>query len=113
MGELGSHVFVAHDGVTIGAIMERPKDAPVSAWAHYFRVPGIAAAKAATEAGGGRLLAGPMEVPGGEWIIHGIDPLGAVFSLAHHHAKLEKLDGTSAWRGRRCGPLRSKSRCIP
>jgi uncharacterized protein len=24
---------------------------------------------------------GPMEVPGGEWIINGIDPQGAMFSL--------------------------------
>lgn len=24
---------------------------------------------------------GPMEVPGGEWIIQGMDPQGAVFAL--------------------------------
>ena len=32
-------------------------------------------------AGGGQVLNGPMEVPGGDWIINGIDPQGAPFSL--------------------------------
>jgi predicted enzyme related to lactoylglutathione lyase len=33
------------------------------------------------KAGGGQVLKGPMEVPGGEWIINGMDPQGAPFSL--------------------------------
>ena len=81
MGDMGSYVFVEHDGVSIGAIMERPKEMPVSAWAHYFRAPSIAAAKQAAEAAGGQVMVGPMEVPGGEWIIQGLDPQGAMFAL--------------------------------
>ena len=31
--------------------------------------------------GGGQVLYGPMEVPGGDWIIQGKDPQGAMFAL--------------------------------
>ena len=33
------------------------------------------------QAGGGKVLNGPMQVPGGGWIINGQDPQGAMFSL--------------------------------
>ena len=32
-------------------------------------------------AGGGTILNGPMEVPGGAWIIQASDPQGAMFAL--------------------------------
>ena len=81
MGEMGKYQFVAHDDVTIGAIMRKPAEAPVSAWTHYFRVADIKAAKAAVEAGGGTIMLDVMEVPGGDWIIQGTDPQGAFFAL--------------------------------
>jgi len=81
MGPMGKCQFVAHDGVTIGAIMRKPEQAPVSAWTHYFRVPDIEAAKAAAEGAGATIMRGPMEVPGGDWIIQGKDPQGAFFAL--------------------------------
>ena len=81
MGEMGKYQFVAHDGVTTGAIMRKPQQAPVSAWTHYFRVADIQAAKAAAEDAGGKIMMGPMEVPGGDWIVQGTDPQGAFFAL--------------------------------
>ena len=48
----------------------------------YFLVPDIDAAKTAIEAHGGQVVHGPMEVPGGEWILNAIDPQGAFFCLA-------------------------------
>ena len=59
----------------------KPEQAPVSAWSHYFRVADIDAATAAVRAGGGTVMTGPMEVPGGDWIIQGTDPQGAFFAL--------------------------------
>jgi predicted enzyme related to lactoylglutathione lyase len=38
------------------------------------------------KAGGGSVINGPMEVPGGNWIVQGIDPQGAMFSLMSAHA---------------------------
>jgi predicted enzyme related to lactoylglutathione lyase len=54
---------------------------PVSAWSFYFCVDSIGAAMKRVEAGGGKVVHGPMQVPGGGWIIQGQDPLGAMFSL--------------------------------
>ena len=81
MGPMGKYQFVAHDGVTIGAIMRKVPEMPIPVWNHYFWVSSIEASKAAVEAGGGRVINGPMEVPGGDWVIQGIDPQGAHFAL--------------------------------
>jgi uncharacterized protein len=80
MGPMGTYQFVNHEEVGIGAIMQAPPDGP-QGWAPYFRVPGIAAAAAAITDHGGTIINGPMDVPGGEQIVQGIDPQGHVFSL--------------------------------
>lgn len=80
MGEHGKYQFFTHDDVTLGAIMGL-MGAPQPQWNHYFWVPSIAAAKDRIEANGGQVINGPMEVPGGGWIVQGIDPQGAMFSL--------------------------------
>ena len=84
MGPMGKYQFIAHDGVTVGAIMGKPPQAPMAAWSHYFWVPSIDAAQAAVTAHGGQVINGPMQVPGDLWIIQGIDPQGAMFSLTGH-----------------------------
>lgn len=81
MGPMGTYQFIAHDGVTIGAIMAKPEAVPVPAWGHYFWVDSIAAAKQRIEASGGQVVNGPHEVPGPLWIVQGVDPQGALFSL--------------------------------
>ncbi len=81
MGDFGPYQFVAHDGVTTGAIMQKMADMPVSAWSHYFWVSGIDEAAAAITANGGTVINGPMQVPGDDWIVQGIDPQGAMFAL--------------------------------
>ncbi|PKB25806.1 hypothetical protein B0I00_1013 [Novosphingobium kunmingense] len=81
MGAMGQYQFIAHDGVTVGAIMQKPAEAPFSGWSHYFWVPSITTAKNAVEAHGGTVINGPRHVPGDDWIIRAIDPQGAMFSL--------------------------------
>ena len=46
-------------------------------WQIYFRVPDINAAVERIKANGGKILNGPMEVPGGDWIVNAMDPQGA------------------------------------
>ena len=41
----------------------------------------LAAAAARVTGGGGSILNGPMQVPGGQWIVQCMDPQGAVFNL--------------------------------
>lgn len=81
MGPMGKYQFIAHDGVTIGAMMTKPDAVPVSVWCHYFWVDSIAAAKDRIEAKGGQVVNGPHEVPGPLWIVQAVDPQGALFSL--------------------------------
>ena len=81
MGEMGKYQFIAHDGVTMGAIMTKPEAVPVAAWGHYIWTGSITAATDLVEANGGHVVNGPHEVPGPLWIIQGIDPQGALFSL--------------------------------
>jgi predicted enzyme related to lactoylglutathione lyase len=80
MGEMGEYRFLDHHGQRIGALCgvmsgQEPK------WRYYIRVPSIAKAKDAIETKGGKVVMGPMEVPGGDHIVIGIDPQGAFFML--------------------------------
>lgn len=81
MDDMGKYQFVAHDGVTTGAIMGLMPGVPAAIWNYYFWVPSIAAAQAAITANGGQVVNGPMKVPGDDWIVQGIDPQGAAFAL--------------------------------
>jgi uncharacterized protein len=80
MGEMGKYEFIRH-GAMIGAVMPRRPQAPLSAWNYYFRVADIDAAVAAVTANGGQVLQGPVDVPGGEFSLNGMDPQGAMFGL--------------------------------
>ncbi len=81
MGEMGLYQMYTRDDYGIGAMMKRPDEVPASFWAFYFRVPEIESAKAYVEGNGGQVVNGPMEIPGGEYILQGIDPQGAFFSI--------------------------------
>lgn len=84
MGPMGKYQFIAQDGVQIGAIMKRPEAVPAAMWCHYFWVESIAMAKDLVAANGGQVVNGPHQVPGDLWIIQGVDPQGALFSLVGH-----------------------------
>jgi predicted enzyme related to lactoylglutathione lyase len=70
-----------HKQMGDGGMMGKAPHIPVSSWAFYFHVDSIKAAIQRVESGGGKVLNGPMQVPGGAWIINGQDPQGAMFSL--------------------------------
>lgn len=87
MGPMGKyHMFGRHLGPLGGMMNKTPDMAKIpSNWGIYFRVSDIAAATERVKANGGQVLNGPMEVPGGDWIVNCLDPQGAAFSL--HAAK--------------------------
>jgi hypothetical protein len=86
MGALGKyHMFNRPHGMIGGMMNKPPEMAQVPPhWMIYFRVPDINAAVERIKANGGQILNGPMEVPGGDWVVNAMDPQGAAFSL---HAK--------------------------
>ncbi len=81
MGEMGKYRFVQHDGVGIGAVMRTMPDMPQSMWNFYVGVDDIDRAAEAVRSGGGQVTNGPMEIPGGEYALNGVDPQGALFGL--------------------------------
>lgn len=80
MGDMGTYQIFAHQGQDIGGMMGLG-NAPVSCWIPYFGVDGIDAAITRITANGGTKLNGPMEVPGGAFIVVAADPQGAHFAL--------------------------------
>lgn len=80
LGPIGNYEFIRHNGV-IGAIMPTFEAMPQPMWNYYFRCADIDAAHQAITGHGGTILNGPDEIPGGDWILKGVDPQGALFAL--------------------------------
>lgn len=86
MGAMGRYQLFAAGGPAIGGMMTKPAEMPAPAWGYYFQVDAVGAALQRLKAAGGKVINGPMEVPGGSWIVQGIDPQGAMFSLVSRNA---------------------------
>jgi predicted enzyme related to lactoylglutathione lyase len=83
MGEMGKyHMFNRPHGM-IGGMMKNPAAAAgvPNNWQIYFLVPDIASAVERIKAGGGQVINGPIEVPGGDMVLNALDPQGGAFSL--------------------------------
>ena len=81
LGEMGVYQILDHEGRSFGAVMRTFAKDQRPAWGFYFGVDDIDAATERATAAGGKLLHGPAEVPGGQFIIQALDPQGAPFAL--------------------------------
>jgi predicted enzyme related to lactoylglutathione lyase len=82
MGEMGTYqLFTAGGDAPIGGIMTKPPGVSRPFWGYYFNVPAIDAAADRVKAGGGTIMMGPHQVPGGQWIVQCKDPQDAYFAL--------------------------------
>ena len=83
MGEMGKYRMFNRPHGMIGGMMNKPPQLthiPPN-WQIYFLVPDIDAAAQRITANGGKVVNGPMEVPGGDQVLNALDPQGAAFSL--------------------------------
>ena len=81
MGEMGVYQIFGLGDQMLGGMFNRTADMPgPPSWLYYIRVSDLDAALQRVSAGGGRMLNGPMEVPGGR-IAQCLDPQGAAFAL--------------------------------
>jgi len=80
-GEVGTYQMFCAAGELVGAMLTKPQSIPTPFWLYYFNTDDIDAAAQRVKAGGGDILAGPVEVPGGSWIVRCRDPQGALFAL--------------------------------
>jgi uncharacterized protein len=82
MGPMGVYrLFCAGGQEPVGGMMTKMPDAPGPFWAYYFNVEALDAAVDRVKSGGGKVLNGPMEVPGGMFVANCQDPQGAWFSM--------------------------------
>ena len=81
MGPMGTYQLFATGGPAVGGMMTKTPDTPAPMWLYYFNVDGVDAAVARVTQGGGQLLMGPQQVPGGSWIAQCTDPQGGMFAL--------------------------------
>ena len=81
MGDMGVYQLVSHDGQDVGGIFKVRDNSTPPNWLSYVRVPDAAKAASAAKSAGGRILNGPMEVPGGSWIVQMEDPQGGAFAV--------------------------------
>jgi predicted enzyme related to lactoylglutathione lyase len=84
MPDGGDYVFVDVGEKRIGATMKQRGAGPGSraGWLFYFRAADIGRAMEKVKKGGGSVVAGPHEVPGGDKVVVATDPDGVHFGIA-------------------------------
>ena len=81
MGPMGTYQILLAGDQPIGGIFNKPPMVPSPFWLYYVNVKSVDAASESVKGSGGQIINGPMEVPGGSWIVQCKDPQGAMFAL--------------------------------
>jgi uncharacterized protein len=81
MGAMGVYQLFEHGGMAVGGMCNTQGPATPPSWLSYVHVADSSRAVAAVKSAGGRLLHGPVEVPGGSWIALFMDPQGGAFAV--------------------------------
>jgi predicted enzyme related to lactoylglutathione lyase len=75
-------IYGQPESFPLGGMFTKPAEMPgPPMWLYYISVPSVTEAVARVKELGGKVLNGPMEVPGGDMIAQCMDPQGAVFAL--------------------------------
>jgi predicted enzyme related to lactoylglutathione lyase len=82
MGPSGVYQMFGWGGKSMGGVYTAAKDRPAPPnWLSYIVVPDANQAVERVKRAGGKVLNGPMEVPGGDLIATGLDPQGGSFAV--------------------------------
>jgi len=81
MGTMGVYQLFEHGGAGVGGMCNTQGPSTPPSWLSYVHVADSNRAVTAAKAAGGRLLHGPVEVPGGSWIALFLDPQGGAFAV--------------------------------
>ncbi len=79
--DMGTYQTFGGPQVAFGGMMSHYQPAPTPYWLYYFGVDNIDAAAQRVTAAGGKVIMGPMEVPGGAFVLNAQDPQGGFFAL--------------------------------
>jgi predicted enzyme related to lactoylglutathione lyase len=81
MGAMGVYQIFEHGGEGVGGMCRPGAPNTPPSWLSYVSVADSNRAVTAAKGAGGRLLHGPVEVPGGSWIGLLLDPQGGAFAV--------------------------------
>ena len=82
----GLYYLFLHEGNQYGGMFVSDSSGTGPSWLCYISVEDVGKAAAAAKSAGGRVMNGPMEVPGGSWVAQVMDSEGAPFAV-HEPAK--------------------------
>jgi predicted enzyme related to lactoylglutathione lyase len=101
-------------GHTIGGMLTKLPSVSQPCWLYYFNVEDIGVAAKRVNAGGGRILQGPIELPDGCWIARCADPQGALFALQGARGPMgtERPSASEVGWSARWGGIASKGRIV-
>jgi predicted enzyme related to lactoylglutathione lyase len=101
-------------GQTIGGMLTKLPSVSQPCWLYYFNVDDIGAAAKRVNAGGGRVLQGPIELPDGCWIMRCADPQGGLFALqgAWDQKRTERPSTSEVGWSASWGGIASKGRMV-
>ena len=108
MGGGNMYLMYGMGGAPFGGIYNRAPEMPAVPpnWLSYIHVKDVRKTTEVAKRSGARLVNGPMEVPGGDWIAAFTDPQGATFAI--HQAAGAAVSARSS--GARRKPARAKSK---
>jgi hypothetical protein len=109
MGGGNMYLMYGHNGKHYGGIYNRPMElAQIRPnWLSYVNVKDVRKTTAAAKKAGGRLVNGPMEVPGGDWIAAFADPQGASFAI--HETKAAAASASAGTPKKKAATPRKKA----
>ena len=81
MGPMGVYQTFATGGMPCGGMMKACAQMPMHVWNYYIAVGDVTKAADRAQTRGAQVLNGPMQVPGGAWIVQARDPQGAHFAM--------------------------------
>jgi predicted enzyme related to lactoylglutathione lyase len=81
MGGGATYQMFGIGGIVFGGMFAKTDIPGPPFWLPYVLVPDSKRAAKAIKQLDGTITNGPMEIPGGDWIVNGIDPQGAMFAV--------------------------------
>ncbi|WP_249151245.1 VOC family protein [Bradyrhizobium liaoningense] len=100
-------------GQTIGGMLTKLPSVTQPCWLYYINVDDIGVATGQVNAGGGRVLQGPIELPDGCWIARCVDPQGALFALQGTRGeRAERSPASEVVWSARWGDIASRGRMV-
>lgn len=94
-----AYVSLSAGGQVIGGAFKNPSEQAPPFWLFYLNVEDLDAATERVRAGGGQVSSNDLELPGGLWVAHCVDPQGAAFGLQGKKGHAAKVGWSTEWQG--------------